>query len=126
MADNTTTATAGPRTAKIVVRFDQQQRKLLDFLRAEKTFGTEDGEIIRNVVLDWLSKAGGEMTDMQVPQPGPSRLDFVLEPVMGRAIPVKKGETSHLDADGRRATGRVQLLQSSRLQRAHVSRAHAA
>lgn len=57
MADNTTTAGApGPRPAKIVVRFDQQQRKLLDFLRAEKTFGTEDGEIIRKVVLDWLSK----------------------------------------------------------------------
>ena len=45
-----------PRDAKIVVRFDQQQRKLLDFLRAEKTFGDGDGEIIRNVVLDWLSR----------------------------------------------------------------------
>ncbi|MGD9922901.1 MAG: hypothetical protein AB7V13_15900 [Pseudorhodoplanes sp.] len=44
------------RMAKVVVRFDQQQRKLLDFLRAEKTFGTEDGEIIRNVVLDWLKR----------------------------------------------------------------------
>jgi hypothetical protein len=42
--------------AKVMVRFDQQQRKLLDFLRAEKTFGTEDGEIIRNVVLDWLKR----------------------------------------------------------------------
>jgi len=45
-----------PRPAKVVVRFDQQQRKLLDFLRAEKTFGTEDGEIIRNVVLDYLEQ----------------------------------------------------------------------
>lgn len=44
----------GPRPAKVVVRFDQQQRKLLDFLRAERKFGTEDGEIIRNVVLDYL------------------------------------------------------------------------
>ena len=43
-----------PRPAKIVVRFDQQQRKLLDFLRAERKFGTDDGEIIRNVVLDYL------------------------------------------------------------------------
>ena len=46
----------GPRLAKIVVRFDQQQRKLLDFLRAEGKFGTEDGEIIRNVVLDYLKQ----------------------------------------------------------------------
>lgn len=45
-----------PRMAKIVVRFDQQQRQLLDFLRAEKTFGTEDGDIIRNVVLDYLKQ----------------------------------------------------------------------
>ena len=45
--------------AKVVVRFDQQQRKLLDFLRAEGTFGTEDGEIIRNVVLDYLRQQAG-------------------------------------------------------------------
>jgi hypothetical protein len=45
-----------PRPARVVVRFDQQQRKLLDFLRAEGTFGTEDGEIIRNVVLDYLKQ----------------------------------------------------------------------
>jgi hypothetical protein len=38
-----------PRPATVKVRFDQQQRKLLDFLRAERKFGTEDGEIIRNV-----------------------------------------------------------------------------
>ena len=43
-----------PRSAKVMVRFDQQQRKLLDFLHAERKFGTEDGEIIRNVVLDYL------------------------------------------------------------------------
>ena len=43
-----------PRIAKVVVRFDQQQRKLVEFLRAEGTFGKEDGEIIRNVVLDFL------------------------------------------------------------------------
>jgi hypothetical protein len=46
----------GPRPARVVVRFDQQQRKLLDFLRAEGKFGTEDGEIIRNVVLDYLKQ----------------------------------------------------------------------
>jgi hypothetical protein len=45
-----------PRPAKITVRFDQQQCKLLDFLREERTFGTEDGEIIRNVVLDYLAQ----------------------------------------------------------------------
>ena len=45
-----------PRPAKVMVRFDQQQRKLLDSLRAEKTFGTEDGEIIRNVVLEYLDQ----------------------------------------------------------------------
>lgn len=45
-----------PRPAKVAVRFDQQQRKLLDFLRKERTFGTEDGEIIRNVVLDYLKQ----------------------------------------------------------------------
>ena len=45
-----------PRPAKVMVRFDQQQRKLLDFLRAERKFGTDDGEIIRNVVLDYLKQ----------------------------------------------------------------------
>ena len=45
-----------PRPAKVIVRFDQQQRKLLDFLRAEGKFGTQDGEIIRNVVLDYLKQ----------------------------------------------------------------------
>ncbi len=45
-----------PRAAKVKVRFDQQQRKLLDFLREEKKFGSEDGEIIRNVVLDYLKQ----------------------------------------------------------------------
>jgi hypothetical protein len=44
------------RPAKVVVRFDQQQRKLLDFLRAERKFGTEEGEIIRNVVLSYLEQ----------------------------------------------------------------------
>jgi hypothetical protein len=45
-----------PRAAKVVVRFDQQQRKLLEFLRAENKFGREDGEIIRNVVLEYLKQ----------------------------------------------------------------------
>ena len=44
------------RPASIKVRFDQQQLKLLDFLRAERKFGSEDGEIIRNVVLDYLKQ----------------------------------------------------------------------
>ena len=44
------------RPATIKVRFDQQQRRLLDFLRTEKKFGSEDGEIIRNVVLDYLKQ----------------------------------------------------------------------
>jgi hypothetical protein len=47
-----------PRPAKVTVRFDQQQRKLLDFLRAEKKFGASDGDIIRNVVLDYLKQQG--------------------------------------------------------------------
>lgn len=47
-----------PRSAKVIVRFDQQQRKLLDFLRAEKTFGIDHGEIIRNVVLDYIKQQG--------------------------------------------------------------------
>jgi len=45
-----------PRPAKVMVRFDQQQRRLLDFLRAERKFGSEDGEIIRTVVLDYLKQ----------------------------------------------------------------------
>jgi hypothetical protein len=45
-----------PRPATVMVRFDQQQRRLLDFLRAENKFGSEDGEIIRNVVLDYLKQ----------------------------------------------------------------------
>jgi len=47
-----------PRMAKVTVQFDQQQRRLLDFLRSEGTFGREDGEIIRNVVLDYLKQKG--------------------------------------------------------------------
>ncbi len=45
-----------PRPATVTVRFDQQQRKLIDFLRKEKKFGTDDGEIIRNVVLDYIKQ----------------------------------------------------------------------
>jgi hypothetical protein len=47
-----------PRPARVIVKFDQQQRKLLDFLRTEGKFGSEDGEIIRNVVLDYLRQQG--------------------------------------------------------------------
>jgi hypothetical protein len=54
--DQLVTRPMSPRPAKVLVRFDQQQRKLLDFLREEKKFGTEDGEIIRNVVLDYLKQ----------------------------------------------------------------------
>jgi hypothetical protein len=57
MADeNVLARPTSPRPAKVMVRFDQQQRKLLDFLRAERKFGTDDGEIIRNVVLDYLKQ----------------------------------------------------------------------
>ncbi len=48
----------GPRPAKLIVRFDQQQRQLLEQLRSEGTFGREDGEIIRNVVLDYIKQNG--------------------------------------------------------------------
>ena len=51
------------RPAKVTVRFDQQQRKLLDFLRAERKFGIEDGEIIRNVVLDYLKQQKKQRSD---------------------------------------------------------------
>jgi hypothetical protein len=44
------------RPARVIVKFDQQQRKLLDFLRAEGKFGRADGEIIRNIVLDYLKQ----------------------------------------------------------------------
>ena len=47
---------SSPRPATVMVRFDQQLRRLLDFLRAEKKFGTEDGEIIRNVVIEYLKQ----------------------------------------------------------------------
>jgi hypothetical protein len=57
MADeNVPARPMSPRSAKVIVRFDQQQRKLLDFLRAERKFGTDDGEIIRKVVLDYLKQ----------------------------------------------------------------------
>ena len=57
MADeNVQARPMSPRPAKVMVRFDQQQRRLLDFLRAERKFGSEDGEIIRNVVLDYLKQ----------------------------------------------------------------------
>jgi hypothetical protein len=57
MADeNVQARPMSPRPGRVKVRFDQQQRKLLDFLRAERKFGSEDGEIIRNVVLDYLKQ----------------------------------------------------------------------
>lgn len=57
MADeNVVARPMSPRPAKVMVRFDQQQRRLLDFLRAERKFGTDDGQIIRNVVLDYLKQ----------------------------------------------------------------------
>jgi hypothetical protein len=57
MADeNVPARPMSPRPAKVMVRFDQQQRRLLDFLRAERKFGTDDGQIIRNVVLDYLKQ----------------------------------------------------------------------
>jgi hypothetical protein len=57
MADeNVPARPMSPRPAKVMVRFDQQQRRLLDFLRAERKFGTDDGQIIRNVVMDYLKQ----------------------------------------------------------------------
>jgi hypothetical protein len=47
---------AGRRAAKIKVRFDQQQLKLIDFLKTEGTFGKTDGEIVRNVVIEFLKQ----------------------------------------------------------------------
>ena len=55
-ADNLVPRPMNPRPATVKVRFDQQQRKLLDFLRAEKKFGKDDGEIIRNVVMDYIKQ----------------------------------------------------------------------
>ena len=82
-----------PRPAKITVRFDQQQRKLLDFLRTEKKFGTDDGEIIRNVVLDYIkqqSKRGKRRESAR--NPASRRFETTLQPVSGKAVEVHKGE----------------------------------
>ena len=48
--------------AKVVVRFDQQQYKLLEFLRKDGAFGEKDGDIVANVVRAYLQhrrQAGG-------------------------------------------------------------------
>lgn len=47
--------TAGPREARVTVRFDEQQYQLLEFLRQEERWGTEDGEIIRRIVLEQVA-----------------------------------------------------------------------
>jgi hypothetical protein len=43
-------------TARVTVRFDQLQYRLLEFLRQEGTFGKQDGEIIANVVRAYLQQ----------------------------------------------------------------------
>lgn len=44
------------RTANITIQLDQQQYRLVEFLRREGTFGQEDGAIVRGVILDYLSQ----------------------------------------------------------------------
>jgi hypothetical protein len=51
---------AGPRDATIAVRFDEQQYQLLEFLRQEGTWGEDDGEIIRRVVLEQIADMEGD------------------------------------------------------------------
>lgn len=50
------------RTTKLVVRFTQQQRELLERLRREGKFGATYGEVVLGVFRDFVrqqSKAGG-------------------------------------------------------------------
>ena len=45
-------------TVTVQVGFNQQQRQLLEILKAEGSFGTEDGEVIRRVFAEWLKEEG--------------------------------------------------------------------
>jgi hypothetical protein len=47
------------RDARITVQLDEQQYQLLEFLRQEGTWGEEDGEIIRRVVLEQIAEMEG-------------------------------------------------------------------
>ena len=42
----------------VKVGFNQQQRQLLERLKAEGTFGATDGEIVRAVFVQWLTNEG--------------------------------------------------------------------
>ena len=46
------------KTVTVQVGFNQQQRLLLENLKAEGLFGNEDGEVIRRVFAEWLKEEG--------------------------------------------------------------------
>jgi hypothetical protein len=46
------------KTTIVEVPFNQQQYVILEKLRAEKTFGTEDGEIIRRIFQEFVKQEG--------------------------------------------------------------------
>lgn len=43
---------------RVEVGFNQQQRQLIQKLKEEGTFGDTEGEIIRNVFVQWLTEEG--------------------------------------------------------------------
>jgi hypothetical protein len=46
------------QTTTINVGFNQQQRQLIERLKAEGAFGESEGEIIRSIFINWLGEEG--------------------------------------------------------------------
>ena len=45
-------------TVPVEVGFNQQQRELIDQLKAEGVFGTETTEVVREMFAQWLKEEG--------------------------------------------------------------------
>jgi uncharacterized protein len=91
------------------VELYETQVEFLDRVIRERVPGTERGEAIRWALLehvkDRLNGAGAyvggrvqrDILETPVPEYGPSRYELTLEPVTGKAIPVRRGEIFRIE-----------------------------
>ena len=112
MAD---TDPAGAERTVVEVTLTEQQAVVLDNLRRTGELGAADGEIIRRVFREFLRQdgpephptspassppriggSGGPYPGSGGPQYGALHTDLLLEPVTGKALPVRRGEVLRL------------------------------
>jgi uncharacterized protein YcgI (DUF1989 family) len=91
------------------VELYETQIEFLDRVIRERVPGTERGEAIRWALLehvkDRLNGAGAyvggrvqrDILETAVPEYGPSRYELTLEPVTGKAVPVRRGEIFRIE-----------------------------